>query len=108
MKIEQSGTRVNTLERTMELVAKVYTRATPIGNGKKGITAVKSLNGSHDYDGVTPGKIKNFIKCLTFEGPTPIGTILYQKILKGYVHKDMTRPLLIIIITDGEVRSKLA
>jgi len=108
MTIEQGGTRIETLKRTMELVAKVYTRATPIGKGKKGITAVKSLNSSHDYYGVTPGQIKFFFQYLTFEGTTPIGTMLDRKILKEYVDKDMARPLLIIIITDGEVRSKLA
>jgi hypothetical protein len=68
---------------------------------------VKSLNSSHDYYGVTPGQIKYFFEYLTFEGTTPIGTVLNEKILKEFVTEDMRRPLLVIIITDGEVRSNL-
>jgi hypothetical protein len=82
MAIDEDGTRIGTLKRTMELVARVYTRATPIGTGNKRITAVKSLNSSYDYYGVTPGQLKYFFRYLTFEGTTPIGTVLDQKILK--------------------------
>jgi hypothetical protein len=107
MILEQDGTRIETLKRTMELVAKVYSRATPIGTGEKGITAVKSLNSNNDYYGVTSGQLKYFFEYLTFEGTTPIGTVLHEKILKEFVTEDMRRPLLVIIITDGEVRSNL-
>ncbi|KAF8535205.1 hypothetical protein BDD12DRAFT_893618 [Trichophaea hybrida] len=106
MTIEQGGVRIETLKRTMELVANVYTRATPIGEGKKGITAVKSLNSNNDYYGVTLGQIKYFFEYLTFEGTTPIGTVLNEKILKEFVTEDMKRPLLVIVITDGEVEGE--
>jgi uncharacterized protein YegL len=113
MKLEQRGERIKTLTRTMELVTKVYSGAAH--PEKPGITAVKSLNTEHDHNTVTPRKIKSYLKKLTFEGTTPIGTVLDQKILKEFVvmkddseMKKQKRPLLVIIITDGEVRSNLA
>jgi uncharacterized protein YegL len=119
MKLEQGGERIKTLERTMELMTRVY--SVVAHPDKPGVTAIKSLNTEHDHKTVTPRKIKAYLKKLTYEGQTPIGTVLDQKILKEFVtmkkgadetkdkdEYEMKRPLLVIIITDGEVRPTLS
>jgi hypothetical protein len=97
MSIQQNGERIRKITRA---VTEIYTLATP---GKKGITAMKSLNGSYDYDGVNTKTVNSYFRRLKFEGTAPIGTALNEKILKKYVHDKMAKPLPVLIITDGEV-----
>jgi hypothetical protein len=100
MSVEQNGERIETLKKIAKAIAEIYTLATP---GKKGITAMKSLNSTYDHDGVNAKTVNSYLRRLKFEGTTPIGTVLNEKILKKYVKDNMVKPLLVIIITDGEV-----
>jgi len=103
MSVEQDGERIETLIKITRAVAQIYTLSTP---GKKGITAIKSLNSSYDHDGVTTKRVNSYFRRLKFEDTTPIGTALNEKVLKKYVHDNMPNPLLVIIITDGEIEGE--
>jgi hypothetical protein len=99
MKHEEGGTRVDTLRDTLKTVSAVYSLAAK----GKGITALRFLNGGEHYPNVAPGAIGTLMERVVFEGLTPIGTRLRDKVLANHVKKDMKKPLLVIIITDGEV-----
>lgn len=100
METEQEGKRKETLKRTMKEITAVYDLANTKGiksikflNTKKGLRNIKSTNwkkkfDAHDYDGMTR-----------------IGTSLQKKILDKFVwEEEMIKPLLVMIITDGDVR----
>jgi len=95
---------------------------------KEGITHVKVLNGgqkgvlqrTEGYEKVTPGKVNNLMADLKYEGLSELGTQLERKVLKPYVYplidstsrvmtseevkKVLRKPLLVIVLTDGQVR----
>ncbi|KAI5795416.1 hypothetical protein DFH27DRAFT_121064 [Peziza echinospora] len=98
-------------------------------NGVKrneGITHVKILNGgklngalqkAEGYKHVIPLKIKSLMAKLQYEGLSEIGTELERKVLEPYVYapvkrpdgtisKEMRKPVLVIIITDGQIEGK--
>ena len=99
MGIDEEGARVKTLASTLGATSTVYSFAEP-----KGITAVRFLNTANKYFNVTPGKINALMKKIVFEGLTNIGTKLRDKVLVNHVKSDMKKPLLVIVITDAEVR----
>ena len=99
MELEEDGARVKTLARTLGATSTVYSFAEP-----KGITAIKFLNTTNKYFNVTPGKINALMKKIVFEGLANIGTKLRDKVLAYHVNSKMEKPLLVIVITDAEVR----
>ncbi|KAI5788496.1 hypothetical protein EDC01DRAFT_660351 [Geopyxis carbonaria] len=103
MVIEQDGQRKDTLKATIENVARVCFNTRP--SDAKHID-LRSLNGTNDYKELTPKKLNSFLKTLQFEGLTPIGTVLKQKILEDYVIQEMKKPLLVIITTDGAIEGE--
>jgi hypothetical protein len=102
MKLEESGARIKTLTETVRTVSAVYSLAAE----RRGIRAVTFLNARKSHSDIGPGKIAGLMDQVVFEGLTPIGTKLRDKVLAKHVTKDMKRPLLVIVITDGEVRRR--
>ena len=94
----EDGARA-TLENTLRLASEVYSDA-----GGGGITAVRFLNSRDVYFGVSSGQISSLMKRIVFEGVTNIGTRLRDKVLANHVTDDMKKPLLVIVLTDAEVR----
>ena len=92
-----------------------------LSNGHRGIRAIRFLNGTDDDDRMADNisqkdEIEEMIDNHEFEGLTRMGTGLMCKILRPFVFSDekwvkgtlrkmrnMERPLLIMVITDGEV-----
>lgn len=99
MKSEEAGGRIKTLEKTMEEITSVYQLGNSIG-----MKAVNFINAKPTFKKI---RVKNWKKCLEnikYDGVTPIGTSLKTKILKKFVwDAPMTKPLVVVIITDGEV-----
>jgi hypothetical protein len=101
MRIEQNGERIETLKNTLKAVAGLYSL---VSRGR-GIVAVKFLNQRQGYLKVKPGQVSQLIENVTFHALTRMGTELRNKVLNEYANvRKMKRPLLVIIITDGEVR----
>ena len=99
MGISENGGRAKTLANTLRATSAVYSFAR-----KEGIKAIRFLNTSTVYSNVTSKMITPLMKEMRFEGLTNIGTKLRDKVLVNYVKPEMTKPLLVIILTDAEAR----
>ena len=100
MGISENGARVETLAKTLGAISEVYSFARI-----EGIKAITFLNTRAIHENVTPEMITTPIMSdIVFEGLTNIGTKLRDKVLVKYVTPDMKKPLLVIVLTDAEVR----
>jgi len=103
MRVEQSGERIKTLKNTLKAIAGLYS----LMSRGRGIVAVKFLNQRQGYLKVKPGQVSKLIDQVTFHALTRIGTELRNKVLNEYANvRKMKRPLLVIIITDGEIEGE--
>lgn len=98
MTTEEDGKRIEALEKTLSLVARVYELVR-----EDGIVTIEFLNELDGEDNIGEVDIPAVIKEHKFTGWTRIGTELERKILNRLVHKEMKRPLLVLTITDGDV-----
>ncbi|KAI5839450.1 hypothetical protein DFP73DRAFT_561684 [Morchella snyderi] len=102
MKSEQEGKRIETLHKTMDEITRVYDYANENGiksvrflNAKRGVAKIKNTNWKKQFDKIV------------YNGVTKIGTSLNLKILDKFVWGEtMTKPLLVMIITDGDVEGE--
>lgn len=101
MQTEQKGDRIKTLKKAMQGITSVYDLANP-----NGIRAVKFINAKQGIRNYKNKSWKKNFGTRRYDGMTRIGTALKAKILDQLVWKDpMTKPLLVMIITDGDVSS---
>lgn len=104
MRTEENGDRIKTLAQVLRMISRIYC---PTQEGEE-IMSVRFLNSSkNDKCPATQLQMNDILKNHTYQGPTKIGTQLKAKILKPLVTKDMTRPLIVICITDGYVNLPL-
>ena len=120
MEFEESGRRKVAVKGVLSFIADIYGA---VSGKERGIRAIRFLNGNDELEAgniMTAEQIDRVIDNHEFEGLTRIGTGLMQKILKPFVFdetvkwgrgsvgarklKQLERPLLIIVITDGAVR----
>jgi Mg-chelatase subunit ChlD len=97
--------RTQSLQDTLGRVATLATTLSPDG------ISVRTLHGE-DMDGQwdnlqTVEDIKKRMDKVAWGGLTPLGTILSRKVLKPMVldkarHGSLKRPVIVVIITDGE------
>ena len=119
MEFEEAGKRKVAVKSVLSFIADIYGA---VSDKKRGIRAIRFLNGNDDLEAdniMTAEEIDKVIDNHEFEGLTRIGTGLMQKILKPFVFDDtvkwekksgearklkqLGRPLLIMVITDGAV-----
>lgn len=97
---EEGGKRIMTLKKTLTEIAKVYDLACP-----DGIKSVKFFNTGKGKKDITEQKVAVMLKDQSYWGTTKIGWALERKVLQNFVWKQaMTKPLLVMTITDGAVR----
>ncbi|RPB26488.1 hypothetical protein L211DRAFT_680078 [Terfezia boudieri ATCC MYA-4762] len=120
MEFEEYGKRKVAVKNVLAFIADIYGA---VSDMKRGIRAIRFLNGKDDLDAdniMTAAEIDKVIDNHEFQGLTRIGTGLMQRILKPFVFdqtvpwnkksgearklKQLGRPLLIMVITDGAVR----
>ncbi|KAL0632091.1 hypothetical protein Q9L58_009023 [Maublancomyces gigas] len=102
MESEQNGSRIYSLNTVVEGMTSIYDLANPTGirsiefvNRKTGLLHVRSKDWRKEFLGVK------------YDGLSRIGTALKLKILDQYVWRNkMTKPLLVIIITDGDAEGE--
>ena len=99
MGIDEDGGRVKTLANTLRATSTVYSFAR-----KEGIKAIRFLNTSTVYSNVKSKMITALMKRIRFEGLSNMGTKLRDRVLVNHVKPEMAKPLLVIILTDVEVR----
>ena len=101
MKYDEGGQRRDTLKQVLTEVANIYSLART-----SGIRSVRFLNTKQGKKDVNPARVEEVLK-VQYYGLTKIGTELKRKILTPFVLKDgltMEKPVLAMIITDGDVR----
>lgn len=100
MEYEEDGNRIKTLSKILRAIVDIYGLARD-----EGVVAVRFFNNSRPAKNLTRANVETVIKNIEYNGVTMIGTQLQDKILKRFVlkKKDMVRPVLAIIITDGHV-----
>lgn len=102
MRFDEEGTRKQILEQVLKIIAHVYQFATDSGE----IRAIRFLNSRKSLHNVKNSDIDGILKDHGYIGLTKIGTELKNKILKPLVDVNMTRPLLVMVITDGDVMAQ--
>jgi hypothetical protein len=98
MAVAQDGKRPEHLQKVLTEVSDIYSLAR-----QQGINSVRFLNTKQGKKDVTPDRVAEVLK-VRYYGLTKIGTNLQKKILEPFVlNKKMEKPLLIMVITDGDV-----
>ena len=94
------GRRRMTLLTVLEAIADIYVLAR-----EEGIMSVHFLNTRMPWRNVRPNAVKDLHSRIQYNGVTMIGTQLQEKVLRRYVQQPerMEKPLLTMVITDGEV-----
>lgn len=88
------------LTNTMKEICKIYSLA-----NNDGIKAVRFLNHRQGKKNVKLDGVSDVMGRCAHTGLSRIGTELHRKVLDSLVLRaDMSKPLLIIIVTDGTVR----
>jgi len=102
MKTEQKGERIETLKRTIQEITSVYDLA-----NEDGITSIKFLNAKGGIRKVKNKNWKKHFKDREYTSVTRIGSALSTKVLDRFVWAEkMTKPLLVMTITDGVVEGE--
>lgn len=96
---EPNDNRVNILNQIMQVIAFIYCQSQSTGK----IKSIKYLNADNGPDNVDATTAAAPRAANLFSGVTRIGTELEKKILTPLVQATMTRPLLVMVITDGDV-----
>lgn len=98
---EEEGKRIDTLKATMEQITTVYGLAKP-----EGLLSVRFINATKGFKNIDRQRVDHVMKDRTFWGTTRIGGAMKKKIIDNFVFKNkLKKPLLIMVITDGDVSS---
>jgi hypothetical protein len=105
MAMAEGGSRIDDLKFVVSQAAEIATRFDDDG------IAVRFLNADLSADGVrTEAEASQLVSRVTFTGPTPLGSMLQRKVLEPMLFAkaavQVAKPLLVIIVTDGEPDSK--
>ena len=101
MQTEEEGKRIPTLESCLRLIAKIYSIA---AEPETGILGIRFLNSTLAKDKVSEAAANKLVENHHYGALTRIGSALKKKILPTFVYnKEMEKPLLIMVISDGEV-----
>mmetsp|Transcript_11888 Transcript_11888/g.35570 ORF Transcript_11888/g.35570 Transcript_11888/m.35570 type:complete len:444 (+) Transcript_11888:82-1413(+) len=102
MKFEEGGSRIDDLKAVLDRVSSVVTLLDADG------ISLRAMNYTGQADGVrTSQQAAHFVSQLEFKGLTPMGEMLERRIIEPILEsrlntRQLTKPLLVITITDGE------
>lgn len=104
MKTEDGGRRAETQKTLLKDITEIYDLANP-----EGILSVRFTSTSKGKRGVRSSEAATLLETHKYQGVARVGTQLEKKILNEFVWgpKAMTKPLLVIVITDGSVRTSI-
>ena len=107
MKRDEGGRRIETLKNTLRVISRVFSLATEPGTG---ILAIRWFNSLQAAYNVTEENARSIVEEHKYGGLTRIGSTLQSRVLKPLVYDKngtMTKPLLVMVITDGKVSAPL-
>lgn len=102
-----SGSRIHDMKKVVKRIVNIATKIDPEG------ISIRFMNARDDsrYDHICrTSESQEIMRKVRFGGLTPLGEMLRKKILDPMVYdavrsNNMTRPLLVSVITDGKVRA---
>lgn len=97
-----SERKMEALRGTLKLICGIYSHI-----NANGIKSVRYINNRRGKAKVTTEKVDAVIEGCARAGMSRVGAELRRKVLQQFVFKDgvvMTKPLLVIVISDGTVR----
>ncbi|KAH8149100.1 uncharacterized protein LAJ45_06639 [Morchella importuna] len=100
----EQGKRIQVLVDFLKAISHIYSFAGEGMNGK--IRRIRFLNSRKGSDYVDSAEVEKLLHNHSYSGMTRIGTQLKKKILIDLVSSKMPRPLLVMIITDGEIQGE--
>ena len=95
---EENGARKNALIQFVDHITEIYSMA-----NESGILAMRFMNGRKGKKNWTQESSKEYLDGHSYGGLTRIGVALREKILDIFVNSKQSRPLLVLIVTDGAV-----
>ncbi|RPA79740.1 hypothetical protein BJ508DRAFT_415742 [Ascobolus immersus RN42] len=104
MGFEENAKDLDVLKGTVKTVSGIFQLSR--SNPKEGITNVRFLNSRMFATNLKPGRVDSLFKGVEFQGETMIGGALYTKILQRYDYTKATKPLIVVVITDGEIEGE--
>lgn len=90
------------LKDYLDLIVEIYSLAR-----EQGINSVRFLNNHQETRNVTEGRKDSVLTKTAYGGVTRLGSELHRKIIIPFTSNTMTKPLLVIVTTDGDVRDPL-
>lgn len=102
METEEEGMRKETLRQTLEAITSIYDLANTTG-----LASIRFLNSNTSYEDIKQRDLSRMWEHIVFSGVTKIGSALSKKVLDHFVWSvsKLKKPLLVMTITDGVVRS---
>lgn len=100
---ENGGAGRKTLKKYLDVITYIYSFASEYKQGK--VRSIRFLNSRKEGNNISHADANELLRGHSFLGRTKIGTHLKGKILDPLVNQNMKRPLLVMVITDGGVRS---
>jgi hypothetical protein len=98
---KEDGIRMDMLKASVRTISEIYTLARP-----EGIVSIRPTYDSLSFDDVTPECVEDVFSDMKFDGITKMGNEVKNRILDPYLYSknmEIKRPLIVIILTDGEV-----
>lgn len=101
MLYQEGGHRIKKLQRVIDIIASVYTLTE-----NRRIPYIRFMNSKNGKNNVTNREAREITASHMWQGGVCLGSILKKRVLAPLViGKDMEKPLLLITITGGTVRS---
>lgn len=99
--LADGGQRIEKLKRTVEEISSIYDLASPTG-----IKSVRFLNRKVGFKNVRNKKWGSIFNQVGYDGVARVGESLRAKVMDKFVwNTQMAKPLLVMVITAGVVRS---
>ena len=95
---EENGARKEALIQFVDHITGIYSMA-----NESGILAIRFINGYKGKKNWTGESSKGYLDGHSYGGLTRIGTALKEKILDKFANPKQSKPLLVLIVTDGTV-----
>lgn len=94
---------INNLMGFLTALIRIYSHC---GTGEQGkIQTIRFLNGNEIADHIDEAGITKLLKIHDYAGHRRTGNQLENKILKPLITKEMKRPLLVLVVVNGQVAS---
>lgn len=101
MKSEEGGERIPTLQKAVKIIAQMYSLVAEPG---RGILAIRWFNSREGPNMVTEEAANTLVSSHHYGALTRIGSALKSKVLTPFLYNaTLEKPLLVMIVTDGEV-----